>query len=535
MDFDEILHLLKRNNIKLHPKDWGYTVSLTDQIITSFDKLSKVNQSIEKLKEDEKIASNQNLPPKIKEYSEERKKISNSIIKFDEKLIEVKKLNETVSTDLQAIKNQINLLNNEITKLERKEKDLKTEHHQLKKIEKIESIEKNQKTLERKNEKLQKLCKKEEKYQALLKKLDKKKLIIEKAPKRKDLENVDLAAFEAPIPAGLRKNSMIVSDDDDDSSNQSKDDDDDSDEIIETTFRLSRMCLKRNFKSSNESLITTIKFAHTKSLIATGCEDGTVTVTKYTHEKVKNSAQFKFPNYEIISVDFGHNDENFLVSCSDLVIRLYKTKEWTLLDENDHFKKSINHAEFIHSHHKYVSCGKNCKIKIYDINKLKSVAKMKTASHPYYVSSSIGNHQLLSGHSDSSVSLWDTRSGKQTGSFKFNKGKVIQVLAVPNSTTAASLSINKQICLTDLRNFSLIDKIDVSCTNFDSYKTRMAIKDNFIVLGGQDGSIYSWSLKTFQLVSQKELCHNKIHVVDIKHDQNKISAGDSKGNVFIYY
>lgn len=535
MEIGEINDLLIENNEKLHTKEWEHAVLLTSKILTSLEQLNQIKDLTESIKEEEEMATKQNVPPQIKEYNEEINRLTISVQKEDEILESRTKLNESLASDLQTIKQQIVTFKSEIENLEQKEKEYKSQHHHLKKVEKMENIEKNQQILEKKKDKLQKLNKKKEKYQAQLNKLEKRKSNIEKAPKIKELESIDLVAFESPIPKGLRKNSLIISDDDNDESSNKSNDDEDSSEIYDTLFSLNRMTLKKTIEVTDTSSISAIKFGHSKSLLATGNEKGTVTITKYSHEKMKKSAQFTYSKGKIISVDFGPNDEHFLTSCSDLTIRVYKTKGWSLINENDHFKKTIDHAEFYNSNHRYVSCGKDCKIRIYDINKSKSVAKMKSSSHPYYVSSSIGNHQLLSGHSDSSVSLWDTRSGKQTSSYKFNKGKVIQVLALPNSSTAISLSINKIICVTDLRNLSLIDKIDVSCTNFDSFDTKMALKDNFVVLGGKDGNVFSWSLKTFQLVSQKEIYDNEINVVDIKHDQNKLAVGDSNGNVSIYY
>lgn len=534
MDKKKIIDLLKDNNEKLHPKEWEYTVSLTHEILVALDKINQIKTSTDIIKEEEKLATKQNISPEIKEYNKEQNKLINSMKKVDEELTNKIKINESLSNDLKSIKNQIISLKSDITNLEHKEEKYRTQHHHLKKIEKMESIEKNQQKLEKKKEKLQKLSKKKEKYQAQLKKLEKKKLNLEKAPKIKELESIDLVAFEAPIPLGLRKNSLILSDDDDDNDSSNNSNDDDSNSIIDTQFSLNKMTIKKRIDNSYKSSITAIKFAYIKPLIAMGNENGTVIVTKYSHEKTQKKAEFSFPKGKIISVDFGPNDEHFLASCSDLTVRLYKTKGWSLLNENNKFKKSIDHAEFFNSNHKYVSCGKDNKIRIYDINKSKSFEKLKTSSHPYYVSSSLGNHQLLSGHSDSSVLLWDTKSGKQVNSFKFNKAKVIQVLAVSDSTII-SLSINKLICVTDLRNSSLVGTIDVSCTNFDSFATRMAVKENLVVLGGQDGSVYSWSLKTFQLVSHKEICKNQISVVDIKHDQNKIAIGDSLGSTLIYY
>ena len=132
-------------------------------------------------------------------------------------------------------------------------------------MEKHEDIESNQKILEKKKQKLQKLNKKQEKHDKQLKILENKKSTLENAPNQIVLEAVDLAVFEAPIPS--RKGSFsenTISTDDINTTVHSTNDEDFDDDII-SNFNLNRISLKKTLNEIHEKSITSIKFSHDKS------------------------------------------------------------------------------------------------------------------------------------------------------------------------------------------------------------------------------------------------------------------------------
>lgn len=534
MKKEEIIDLLKEKGQKQHTNEWTCAVLLTNEIINKMYQIQNLQVNLGSMKEELNMVAEQEATPKIKEYLDEENRLHSKIIKMEQLLNQNMEIHHLLSSDISKIRKQVDLSKQQIFDLKNKESELKNEKHYLKKLEKHEDIESNQKILEKKKQKLQKLNKKQEKHDKQLKVLENKKSTLENAPNQIVLEAVDLAVFEAPIPS--RKGSFsenTISTDDINTTVHSTNDEDFDDDII-SNFNLNRISLKKTLNEIHEKSITSIKFSHDKSYFATGGDDGVILVHKYSHDQIKQFTKLSNLDSEIVSLDFSPDDENFLAACSDLTIRVYRTKKWTPILENNHIKKKINHAEFFNSNSQYILCGKGNTIKIFDVNKTKPTSKFKSSSHPYYVTSSLGENLLLSGHSDSSVIIWDSRTGKQTNGYKFNKGKVIQVIASPTYNAIASLSINKVICLTDTRNLNLIKKIDVSCTNINSTKNRMSLKDKSIVIGGQNGVVYSWSLLSHQLVSQKKISDSPISTVEIKHESNKMAVGDAKGNIYFY-
>ncbi|OHT01201.1 hypothetical protein TRFO_32094 [Tritrichomonas foetus] len=543
--YDEIIHTFQnsRNNF---PKEWSYATTLTAEVLSLENEKSKLSISTDQLsREDETLSKT------LESNTEEGKLIRETIelsTLVKSKTREAKKLQE----ELSSIEKKVNKLNKKIRpikkekkSLKKQSKEMKSSNHEFSKQIHAKNNEINEKTTEL-NKFNSKILKFTEDNQKLL---DRSNLLEERRQKieqySSSLQNcadgdIDFSCFEAPIPNnGKSDNNILGLDgldlDDDENSRRSSFLGGDDNESIEDSKLSSSKFEMDGLKKATENklhngLVTSLKFASSLQLVASGGEDGLVKISS-SDSLVLNST-LSHTNKAILAVDFSPNDSKLATASYDSTIRVYNTKNWELIVKNNDNKSPVNHVEFA-SDDKYVSCSRDLTIKLYDVTKTRPINTFKCKSTPNYVTTTLGDSLFITAHADGHLRLWDIRSNSQIGEIGVHKDKVSQVIGIRGSMTTVSLSIDKTISVSDMRYRNVLGKVNIATTGIRSDKVRMTLKNRTVLIGGKSGNIYGYSIDSFKQTDNFNCGDNYIVAIAVK-DDNKMITGDKNGVVKLW-
>ncbi|OHT04802.1 hypothetical protein TRFO_27659 [Tritrichomonas foetus] len=278
-------------------------------------------------------------------------------------------------------------------------------------------------------------------------------------------------------------------------------------------------------------LVTALKYSNMGNYLATGGADSLISIISTGTQQCIHKINQK---HGILSLDFNMTDSLLMSTSYDKTIRFYSTKDFS---EVKKYNKSDNspkifHAEFI-TDKQFIACSNEQRIKHYDIDRLKPLLSLKCASTPLYVTTLNKSYLTASSHADGRVCLWDSREHTPIQTIKENSSRVIQVLGI-NDSLIVSLSMNQCLNFIDKRGAKIIEKIKLLKASVNSEMCKMTLKDEMVLIGGQNGSIFEFSSQTFKQKSELTSNH-KIPLITLASSSgNSLASGDQNGYVKIW-
>lgn len=221
-----------------------------------------------------------------------------------------------------------------------------------------------------------------------------------------------------------------------------------------------------------------------------------------------------------------------LTGSYDSKLRIYNAEnDYCISFTNFDNKDPILDAKFL-SDNQYVASPKNSTIKLYDITKSIPISKVKTNSFGYSLSPTY-NNLIVSGHHNGSIISWDIRTKAQVNEIKAHTQPCIHVISNFESSRVVSLSLDNTIIVNDLRYPQApVGKIKIKETHISSKRSRMSVQNDIVIVGGNDGNIYSYSLNDFKKRSLFTALNGSNALnVQLSNSLNYLVTGDNNGVV----
>lgn len=281
--------------------------------------------------------------------------------------------------------------------------------------------------------------------------------------------------------------------------------------------------------SKHNGTVTCIAFSNSQPIAATGGEDGRVhLVNTETCAKFCDLTEAKRC---IMSLAFSPLDQLMLTACYDGSIRIYKVGQpFTLTTNCNDNRDCVNDAKFI-TDDKYISCCRDHTVKLYDVRKGTAISSFTSNSIPYSICSIQGESMIVTGHHDGKLRVWDFRVRGTPTELPVHKQKVIQVYGTAGSSRIVSLGQDKMICVSDIRSKSVCGKINIAKSGIPSETAQMAVLNDEVLIGGNDGQLYDYSIEKFTLTRSMKGHNSPVCCVAIKRSVGLIASGDKSGVV----
>ena len=517
MSFDQIKALLIENQSRLASDEWTNLTIITNEIISMSKEYKQLNSDISDLNETNKAIENR---AKIKENSEINENLEDKLLEMDDQIQKKTKEVDSLRHDYKKLKKKMKKLSNKNTVLEEECNIKKTQISSLKKEKKQKRLQLKSKNAElnKSIDEIKVLTDKRANFEQEIKSLD------EKLNKLKLKQNKS-QIFDTHLKSPLRKNQFPKSTDnllrkvDDSHLNSSDDDPPETKEI----FQLSKAKALHS-----KCIVTVIKCANTKPFFASAAEDGTVKISNYyTLDTIKSFSN----KSSVLSGDFNSDDSLFLATSADSIIRVFKTKTWNTKVKNKDNNSGVYMAKFW-DQDKYISCSLDGFLKLYNVKSTFPTYKMHCSSPPKCLAKYDAYAPLiLAGHSDGSIRLWDIRSKSPANLIQAHKSEISHIFSIAKASKVVTLSLDKTIKITDLRNDRVIGTINVSKTGIRSRKTQFARLNNSVIIGTNNNSIYQYSLENFELINQIKVNEDNDWIVSLDITNNSVITGSKAGIV----
>lgn len=276
--------------------------------------------------------------------------------------------------------------------------------------------------------------------------------------------------------------------------------------------------------------ITSIAFCKTGKIFATGSEDNIISIYEYGQGYPFESIKME---KSIVSLDFNSSDNLLLVACYDM-IRIFDFNNYSLHVRPDKIIiKKVYHSEFI-SPDKFAVCSENYAIRVYKVTKkgakLKASLRSKISSMVSWICSGTVSSDFAAGYESGTIRIWDPHSSKIIFENCAHQCAIIQILCY--ESTFVSLSTDGCVAFTNMLSNVVERKIYLKGCPLHE-KSRIAIFNKSLLIGGDDGIIHEYSLKDGKFITKWENFHDA-PITSISANKSYVVSGDKNGKIKVW-
>ena len=525
-----IFEQLKFNSIKPLPKVWNISVEITQRIIEQNEANPQRQKDFYIIKEKhqnlKRLSDKENIQNIVQENQQEINKLEKSVNDLKEQLQEINKKSQEIQSKIEESRQKK-------SESEKKNDMLTTKIDDInKQIENIEQsiLNLNSKIGEQDNtiESLNYIIKAEQKMFRIIAQVKNKckKVHFPQDNKEKITPGSSLTKWESDVQFSskptLRANDVRKR----------------SKSFSGSTNPIPKMDLNANIPpillesgiTMQKGCITTIAFSNNGKYYACGSE----TKIFYLFSSgncIPTASQKTYKS--VISLDFNSSDNLLLVACFD-TIQLFDFEHFNIQARPDKPKiEKIFRAEFI-SNDSFVVCSENYAIRFYKVGK--KGPKLKASLIPRFLSTASwichasGYHEFAAGYQTGIIRIWDPHSCQVIFENSVHKCPVIQILY--HGSTFVSLSQDGCVAFSNIISHVIERKVYLKGCNLHD-KSRMAISGNSILIGGDDGLIYEFSIIDGKHVSTWPSFHTS-PITALSSNKYYVISGDKSGKIKIW-
>lgn len=340
------------------------------------------------------------------------------------------------------------------------------------------------------------------------------------------ISGVDLSKFKAPLPSQTSKKGMTLNTRSDVTSNESIDN---SFDTLHTN--LFEKLKQNSLDKLHSGPVSCICYANTNPIIATGGQDCTVKILR--SDNFRRLSSFAQATKSIMAMSFSPSDNLFLSASFDSTIRIYRLPNFTFALNFSDNRDCVNDAKFI-ADDEIISCSRDQTIKLYDVTKASLIKSFTSSSMP--ISLTYSQSQVVSGHYDGKLRIWDFRSPSAPVEIRAHKDIIIQCQSKTNSSNIVSLGQDKAIVVSDIRNPQdpFKGSINISKSGIPSEHMQMSLTDDFVYVGGSDGQLYEYSMETWKYHNSRKGHEAPVFCVAAKPSLGIMASGDRVGKVLFW-
>lgn len=523
MNYDLIIeHLRNRNKEQEENPQWQSSVALTEQILEKIENLKVLDAEIASTRQVCDVTSktfdeNTELGAIVKEKLEVNTgirelncQINNSILKKEQLRGEIKSLRKEKKRE-KACKIEIRTQKNNM-----KTKKIETKKQYKRLYKKLNALRSQSEEVYLEYSSLQQEL---QHFKAQSERLETIAQELSKYPIVEIANPVDTSQCVAPIPTSTRFSSF---------------EDSDMNEPIHATQLKS---IENQIElTAHKQPITCLAFAHTEPMLITGSEEKTFCV--YNAASMGMINNISDSSKSILALEFSPSDSTFLAASYDSSVRFYSTNDLRRVATCTAHKDKVLGARYA-DESRVLSCGADLNIFFYDINRNVTISQCKTSSTPYSIYPLIGESLVVTSHHDGKLRSWDFRTANDRPIIEMDAhgygSKAIQVLGINSSHQTISISHDDKLTLCDFMGMgkAVITKT-INKLGALSDRTQMAIRQDSVLVGGNNGVIYEFDLKTLSLQTSKEAHESPVICICSRNRSNTIASGDYNGCVKIW-
>jgi len=252
---------------------------------------------------------------------------------------------------------------------------------------------------------------------------------------------------------------------------------------------------------AHEGEINSVKWSPHGLNVATGGSDRKIKLWDVSKEVNTLCSTLRGSNGSIMSIDYDSAGTLLLAaSYGDFACRVWSTDDLKLRHTFTGHNKEVMSAKFIEDSKKFVSASHDRTLRIWDLRS-KACISTKFAGSMCNDVVCLGDTTIISGHFDSSLKFWDTRSGNTpTAEIKL-AGKVTSLDVSKSGCYVLACARNNAVYLHDVRmaktsvpvSSFVADGFQVGC---DWARASFSPDSEYVSVGSSDGSVYIWSIST---------------------------------------
>ncbi|KAL7718747.1 Protein tipD [Entamoeba marina] len=253
--------------------------------------------------------------------------------------------------------------------------------------------------------------------------------------------------------------------------------------------------------TSHTGDVTCIAFNSTGQQYATGSEDRTVNI--WNSSTSKSCGFLRGMSQSVTSLDFSPFSNHILVTSNDATTRVFdisrSTSQYTLTGHSNR----VTGGKFTNKF-QIVTASIDRTVKWWDL--VKGRCSISIACGSSATSIDLYNEQVVTGHLDGSVRLWDSRQKESTGIIDVHEEQCSDVKYFEGNSGMNSclISVSKD------NTIQLIDPIMLKpfkklySDEFVNPGTRIGLSSDkqFLTVGSVDGAIFVWNMSSYKLASK---------------------------------
>lgn len=280
----------------------------------------------------------------------------------------------------------------------------------------------------------------------------------------------------------------------------------------------------------HKGCITTIAFSNNGKYYACGSEDNVVCI--YSFAKSLPIEYYQMDK-SVISLNFNSTDSLLLVACFNTVQIFEYTPSGFHPRPDKIIIEKILHTEFI-SNDRFVVCSENHALRLYKVSKTgpkfkKSlVPKITTAAS--WICPAFGSNEFAAGYQTGTIRIWDPHSGHTIYENGVHQNPVLQIIF--HGSSFVSLSQDGLVGFVNSLSRIVEKKIYLKGCPIHE-KTQMAIYGKSILIGGDDGLIYEYSIHDGKFISKWPSFHST-PITAISANKYWVVSGDREGKVKVW-
>ncbi|KAJ8031113.1 Autophagy-related protein 16-1 [Holothuria leucospilota] len=272
---------------------------------------------------------------------------------------------------------------------------------------------------------------------------------------------------------------------------------------------------------AHDSEVNTVRFCPSGSMFTTAGNDRKVKVWGISTNQFINKGTLLGSNAGVTSIDFDVQEQFVLGASNDFAIRVWGMHDHRLRHTLTGHSGKVLAARFLSDPNKIVSGSHDRTLKIWDLrNRACTKTIFAGSSCNDLVTTDGAGTNIISGHFDKKIRFWDIRADSGTSDIHL-QGRITSLdLSQTDRTLLLCCTKDDRLQLIDLR----MNKILQTCSA-DGFKvffdfTRAALSPDaaYATAGSQDGSVYTWSVKTGEL--EKVLKEHEVPVIAVSWHPN---------------
>ncbi len=289
---------------------------------------------------------------------------------------------------------------------------------------------------------------------------------------------------------------------------------------------------------AHDGEVNAIKWTPHGLLVATGGADRKVKLWDVSRGVQTIRGTLSGCNGAVMSVDFDSSGNFLLASSTDFACRVWSVGNQRLCNTFTGHGNKIYAARFMGESTRVCSGGHDRSIKVWDRHSKSCINTLHPGSSVNDLVC-LSDYQIVSGHYDKKLRLYDVRAGTQpTGEVELG-GRVTSVDLSRSGTQVLACTRADELCLVDLRNPTgcpvAVFRTDGFRAGCDYTRAVFSPDSEYVTVGSGNGEIFIWNVRTpTKLETTLKMRESVVVALSWQPAGNSLTSCDKNKNVTVW-